>query len=90
MLLNLVESPTDVAKAAGNAYIQSDGKIIVSTSDGKPPQVKYYKVSYYTYYSASEDTVGDIETAEIEYLDMDSLSLRDIEIVDEKVNKRGL
>jgi uncharacterized phage protein gp47/JayE len=89
-LLNLVSSPTDVSKSSGNSYIQADGKIIVSTTDGRPPQVKYYKVSYYTYYSASENPVSDIETAEIEYLDIDSLSLRDIEIVDEKVNKRGL
>jgi uncharacterized phage protein gp47/JayE len=87
--LTLVSSPIDVSKETGRAYIQSDGKIIVSTTDGAPPQTKYYKVSYFTYYSADENPVGDIETSEIEYLEIDSTSLRDIEIIDEKVNKRG-
>lgn len=88
--LTLVTSPINVSRLAGNAYIQADGKIIVSTTDGYPPQSKYYKASYYTYYSASENHVGDIYTADIEYLDIDSLSLKDIEIIDEVVNKRGL
>lgn len=88
--LTLASSPIDVSKIAGSAYIQADGKIIVSTTDGYPPQSKYYKASYYTYYSASENPVGDIYTADIEYLDIDSLSLKDIEIIDEVVNKRGL
>jgi hypothetical protein len=87
--LTLVSSPIDVSKNSGSAYIQSDGKIVVSTTDGAPPQTKYYKVSYFTYYQADENPVSDIETSEIEYLDIDSISLRDIEIIDEKVNKRG-
>jgi uncharacterized phage protein gp47/JayE len=87
--LTLTSSPIDVSKGSGRAYIQSDGKIIVSTTDGAPPQTKFYKASYFTYYPADENPVGDIETSEIEYLDVDSLSLRDIEIIDEKVNKRG-
>jgi uncharacterized phage protein gp47/JayE len=87
--LTLSSSPIDVSKSAGRAYIQSDGKIIVSTTDGAPPQTKYYKVSYFTYYPADENPVEDIETSEIEYLDIDNISLRDIEIIDEKVNKRG-
>jgi uncharacterized phage protein gp47/JayE len=87
--LTLSSSPIDVSKGAGRAYIQSDGKIIVSTTDGAPPQTKYYKVSYFTYYPADENPVEDIETSEIEYLDIDNISLRDIEIIDEKVNKRG-
>jgi uncharacterized phage protein gp47/JayE len=87
--LTLVSSPIDVSKGAGRAYIQSDGKIIVSTTDGAPPQTKFYKVSYFTYYPADENPVGDLDTSEIEYLDIDNISLRDIEIIDEKVNKRG-
>lgn len=87
--LNLVSSPGDVSKGLGRAYIQADGKIIVSTTDGNPPQSKDYKVSYFTYYPADENPVGDIETSEIEYLEIDNISLRDIEIIDEKVNKRG-
>jgi len=87
--LTLVSSSIDVSKGTGRAYIQSDGKIIVSTTDGAPPQTKYYKVSYFTYYPADENPVGDLDTSEIEYLDIDNISLRDIEIIDEKVNKRG-
>lgn len=87
--LILSSSPTDVSKGVGRSYIQADGKIIVSTTDGAPPQTKYYKVSYFTYYPADENPVGDIETSDIEYLDIDNISMRDIEIVDEKVNKRG-
>lgn len=87
--LTLVTSPGDVSKGSGRAYIQADGKIIVSTRDGAPPQTKYYKASYFTYYPADENPVGDIETSEIEYLDIDNISLRDIEIIDEKINKRG-
>ena len=87
--LYLVSSSGDVSKGLGRAYIQADGKIIVSTTDGAPPQSKYYKVSYFTYYPADENPVGDIDTSEIEYLEIDNISLRDIEIIDEKVNKRG-
>jgi len=88
-LLTLVSSPIDVSKGTGRAYIQADGKIIVSTTDGAPPQTKFYKVSYFTYYPADENPVADMETSEIEYLEIDNISLRDIEIIDEKVNKRG-
>jgi uncharacterized phage protein gp47/JayE len=89
-ILTQVNSPGDVSKVAGNAYIQADGKIIVSTTDGAPPQTKYYKVSYFSYYAADENPVDDIYTSDIEYLEIDSISLRDIEIIDEKVNKRGM
>lgn len=89
MPLTLVGSPIEVSKGVGRAYIQSDGKIIVSSTDGAPPQTKDYKVSYFTYYPADENPVGDIDTSEIEYLDIDNISMRDIEIIDEKVNKRG-
>jgi len=88
-VLELVNTPIEVSKGIGRSYIQSDGKIIVSTTDGAPPQTKYYKVSYFTYYAADENPVDDIYTSEIEYLEIDNISLRDIEIVDEKVNKRG-
>ena len=88
--LQISENPSDVSKARGQCYIQSDGRIIVSTMDGSPPQNKYYKAAYYTYYSANENLVGDIYTSEIEYLDVDSQSLKDIEIIEERVVKRGL
>lgn len=90
VLLTLVSSSSEVSKHRGSAYIQGDGKIIVSTTDGNPPQTKYYKAAYYTYYPADENPVGDIETSEIEYLNVDSLSMKDIEVLDPVVTKRGL
>jgi len=88
--LQLVSDPSLVGRGAGRAYIQGDGRIIVSTTDGRPPQEKEYKVSYYAYYSASESIAADIETSEIEYLTIDSISTKDVEIVDERIVKRGL
>lgn len=88
--LTLVEDASEVHKAAGQAYIQSDGKIIVSTIDGRPPHSKDYKAAYYTYYKNNENIVGDIEAGQTEYLRVDSASLANIEIIDQRVVKRGL
>lgn len=88
--LHLVSDPSLVGNGPGRAYIQDDGKIIVTTTDGRPPQEKKYKVSYYTYYSADDTTASDIETSQIEYLTIDSLSTKNVEIVDERIVKRGL
>jgi hypothetical protein len=88
--LELMTSQLDVSRGYGRAYIQSDGRIIVSTTDGAPPQSKYYKASYYTYYPADENVVGDIETAQIEYLVVDELTFKGLEVIDEKIVKRGL
>ncbi len=90
ILLALTKTPGDVSKRPGRAYIQGDGRIIVSTTDSQPPHSKHYKAAYYTYYSADVNLVEDIETSGIEYIDVDSLSMRDIEIIDEKNNKRGI
>jgi hypothetical protein len=90
ILLTAVTVAGDVAKSAGRAYIQADGKIIVSTTDGLPPQTKYYKASYYTYYPADVNPVVDLTTSTMEYLDVDSLSMKDIDVLDEKITKRGL
>jgi hypothetical protein len=89
-LLTRCSSAGEVSKGPGRAFIQADGKIIVSTKDGQPPQSKYYKASYYTYYPADVNPVMDLNTSEIEYLDIDSLSMKDIDVIDEKVIKRGL
>jgi len=88
--LTLASNPADVASGAGRAYIQPDGKIIVSTIDGRPPQTKLYKAAYYTFYPADVNVIEDIETSEIEYIVVDNLSLKDIEIIDELIVKRGL
>jgi uncharacterized phage protein gp47/JayE len=90
ILLTRCSVAGDVSKGIGRSYIQSDGKIIVSTTDGLPPQSKFYKAFYYTYYPADANPVEDLETSEIEYLDIDSLSLKDIDVLDEKIIKRGL
>ena len=87
--LDLVGNPADVSKGYGRAYIQEDGRIIVSTLDGTLPHNKKYSVSYYIEYG-TDDIVSDIETSEIEYLEVDSLSVRDIEIIDDRIVKRGL
>jgi hypothetical protein len=90
ILLTMTSSVGEVSKAAGQAYILSDGRLIVSTTDGAPPQSKHYKASYYTYYPADANPVEDLTTSEIEYLNIDSLSMKDIDVIDEKVTKRGL
>lgn len=89
MALNTMVSASDVVKARGQAYIQADGRLVVSSRDGTPPHVKYYKASYYTFYPAGQNVVSDIPTSELEYLTIDTQSMRDMEIVDEKVPRRG-
>jgi len=90
MSLTLVADPSEVNKAPGQAYIQADGKIVVSTTDGRPPHTKNYTAAYYVYYGNNENIVGDIEVGQTEYLKIDSVSLSSIEIIDSKVVKRGL
>jgi hypothetical protein len=90
IVLTMADTAGDVAKNRGMSYIQADGRIIVSTTDGQAPQTKHYKASYYTYYPADVNPVGDLMTSTIEYLDVDSLSMKDIDVLDEKVTKRGL
>jgi hypothetical protein len=79
--LVLVTDPTLVSSAAGQAYIQSDGRIVVSTTDGSPPQSKYYKASYFVAYPVGVTSSGDIATSEIEYLSVDNLSFIGIDFI---------
>jgi len=88
--LDLVPEPYLVSKKAGSSYIFSDGRILVSTFDGSPPQSKNYKASYYVSYPENENIVGDIVTSEIEYLDVDQDSLSNVIILKEENIKRGL
>lgn len=90
MALLLMTNPNDVSKGPGRAYIQADGKIIVSTKDGAPPQTKDYKAAYYVLYPADVILSQDITTSEIEYLLVDSISLKDIDIVEDSAVKKGL
>jgi hypothetical protein len=77
--LTLVSDPTLVSSAPGQAYIMSDGNLVVSTTDGKPPQAKYYKAAYYISYPTGVTKVGDIKASEIEYLTADSISFKGID-----------
>lgn len=79
--LELVDDPTKVADAVGRAYIQSDGKIIVSTKDGRPPQGKNYSASYYVTYPSGTMISGDVATAPMEYISVDSVSFRGIDFI---------
>jgi len=88
--LTLVSDASLVGRGAGRGYIQADGRIIVSTTDGRPPQEKNYRVSYYAYYSADTNVSEDVETSQMEYMAVDALSVKNIEIVDERTVKRGL
>lgn len=81
IVLELVDNPTKVADAFGRAYIQSDGRIVVSTRDGRPPQGKSYSAAYYVTYPAGTMVSEDIETAPIEYMSVDSVSFRGIDFI---------
>lgn len=79
--LELVSDSTLVSKAIGRAYIQSDGRIVVSTLDGRPPQAKYYKAAYYVSYPVGVTYAEDIEACPIEYISVDSLSFKGIDFI---------
>jgi len=88
--LELVDDASKVSAGYGRAYIQANGKIIVSTLDGSPPHTKEYKAAYYVYYAGNESTSGDIQANQTEYLRVDSASLSGIDVIDTAVTKRGL
>jgi hypothetical protein len=70
--LVLQSDPLDVSNGSGRAYIQADGKIIVSTKDGSLPDTKTYQVSYYT---KGEVGSKDIQVASLEYLTIGNFSV---------------
>lgn len=70
--LVLQDDPLEVSDGPGRAYIQSDGKIIVSTKDGDIPEKKEYSVAYYVY---GETGSNDINVNSIEYLNVGSFSI---------------
>lgn len=73
--LVMANSPLDVSSSLGKGYIRADGKIIVSTTDGTPPQLKYYKAAYYTYVHPENEYAADITVDKVEHLAVDSTSL---------------
>ncbi len=70
--LILQDDPLDVSGGAGRAYIQSDGKIIVSTIDGQLPDTKNYEVAYYV---EGETGSEDINVAAVESLKIGTLTI---------------
>ena len=70
--LILQDDPLDVSEGAGRAYIQSDGKIIVSPIDGQLPDTKNYEVAYYV---EGETGSEDINVAAVESLRIGTLTI---------------
>ena len=71
--LVLQDDPLDVSGGYGRAYIRSDGRLIVSTRDGKLPETKKYEVAYYVY---GETGSKDISVASLEYLTVGNFIIR--------------
>jgi hypothetical protein len=70
--LVLQSDPLDVSGGPGRAYIEADGKIIVSTKDGQLPDEKEYSVAYYVF---GETGAKDISVASLEYLTVGNFSV---------------
>jgi len=68
----LQDDPLLVSEGSGRAYIQSDGRIIVSTRDSQLPDLKNYQVAYYVY---GETGSHDIGVTTLEYLSVGDLSV---------------
>lgn len=71
--LVLQQDPLDVSAGPGRAYIQADGKIVVSTKDGTLPDTKKYQVAYYVY---GEMGTKDVQVASLEYLEIGTPVIR--------------
>ena len=72
MPLVLQDTSLDVSGGPGRAYIEADGKIIVSTRDGQLPDTKIYQVAYYVY---GELGAKDINVATIESLAVGNMNI---------------
>jgi uncharacterized phage protein gp47/JayE len=70
--LVLQTDPLEVSNGPGRAYIQGDGKIIISTKDGNLPDANDYQVAYYT---KGEAGSKDIQVASLEYLMIGAFSV---------------
>ena len=70
--LVLQDDPLDVSGSAGRAYIQPDGRLVVSTLDGQLPDTKNYQVAYFVY---GETGSKDINAEALETLVLGNLSI---------------
>lgn len=71
--LVLQSDPVDVSGGYGRAYIQADGRLIISTKDGYLPDTKNYDVSYYVY---GERGSKDITVASTESLIIGNITIK--------------
>jgi len=72
MPLILQPDPLDVSGGPGRGYIQSGGRLIVSTRDGLLPDSKDYQVAYFVY---GETGAKDINVASVEHLNVGQFSI---------------
>ena len=70
--LVLQEDPLDVSGGASRAYIQPDGKLVISTKDGQLPDTKNYEVAYFVY---EETGSKDINAESVESLVLGNLTI---------------
>jgi Baseplate J-like protein. len=70
--LVLQTDPLNVSGAAGRAYIQPDGRIVVSTKDGQLPDIKSYQAAYFVY---GEKGSKDINAEGLESLILGNLTI---------------
>lgn len=88
--LVLADTALTVAQARGRGYIRADGRLIVSTTDGTPPQLKDYSAAYYTFVPPEQEFAGDITVDEMENLTVGTTSITIDASSEEQVTKRGL
>jgi len=72
MPLVLQSDPLNVSGGPGRGYIQSDGRLIVTTRDGLLPDNKNYQAAYFVY---GEVGSKDINVASVEYLNIGQFSV---------------
>jgi len=70
--LVLQDDPLDVSGSAGRAYIQPDGRLVVSTLDGQLPDTKNYQAAYFVF---GEKGSKDINAEGLETLVLGNLSI---------------
>ena len=88
--LVLASTPNGVSAAQGRGYINADGRIVVSTLDGAPPQMKSYSVAYYSYVSPDNEFAADITVDSMESLVVGANSFTIDASSEEQVIRRGL
>lgn len=87
--LVLATTPLGVSAAAGRGFIMADGRILVSTTDGTPPQTKTYAASYYTYIVSEKEYSADIQVDTMENLSVTDGSITVDASAEEQITRQG-